>query len=119
MMVCRSWQPAAWLSVRYRTWMPPARREFWGRMCGIAQTRAVVRLVCAYDNMVAISASIGITYHSETLMSLGMILLIVLVLLLIGVIPSWSHSRSWGYGPTGGVGLILVILLVLFLMGKI
>lgn len=52
-------------------------------------------------------------------MSLGTILLIVLVLLLIGVIPSWPHSRSWGYGPSGGLGLLLVILLVLVLMGKI
>jgi len=52
-------------------------------------------------------------------MSLGTILLIVLVLLLIGVIPSWPHSRGWGYGPSGGVGLVLVILLILFLMGRI
>ncbi len=52
-------------------------------------------------------------------MSLGTILLIVVVLMLIGAIPSWPHSRSWGYGPSGGLGLVLVILLVLFLMGKI
>ncbi len=52
-------------------------------------------------------------------MSLGAILLIVLILVLIGVIPTWPHSRSWGYGPTGIVGVILVILLVLFLMGRI
>lgn len=52
-------------------------------------------------------------------MSLGTILLIVLVLLLIGVIPSWPHSRGWGYGPSGGLGLIVVILLILLLMGKI
>lgn len=52
-------------------------------------------------------------------MSLGTILLIVLVLLLIGVLPSWPHSRSWGYGPSGGLGLVLVIVLVLFLMGRI
>jgi hypothetical protein len=52
-------------------------------------------------------------------MSLGTILLIVLILMLIGVIPTWPHSRGWGYGPSGGVGLILTILLVLFLMGKI
>jgi hypothetical protein len=43
----------------------------------------------------------------------------VLVLALIGVIPAWPHSRSWGYGPSGAVGVILVILLVLFLMGQI
>ena len=52
-------------------------------------------------------------------MSLGTILLIVLILLLIGVIPSWPHSRSWGYGPSGGLGVIVVILVVLLLMGRI
>jgi len=52
-------------------------------------------------------------------MSIGTILLIVLVLLLIGAIPSWSHSRSWGYGPSGGIGLLVVIILILLLMGKI
>ncbi|CAG0953394.1 hypothetical protein MTYP_00318 [Methylophilaceae bacterium] len=52
-------------------------------------------------------------------MSLGTILVIILVLLLIGVIPTWSHSRNWGYGPSGGLGLILVILLVLVLMGRL
>ncbi|MDO9072818.1 MAG: DUF3309 family protein [Rubrivivax sp.] len=52
-------------------------------------------------------------------MSLGTILLIILVLLLIGAIPSWSHSRNWGYGPSGGLGLIVVVVLVLLLMGRI
>lgn len=52
-------------------------------------------------------------------MSLGTILLIVLVLLLIGIIPTWPHSRSWGYGPSGIVGVVLVILLILLLMGRI
>ena len=52
-------------------------------------------------------------------MSIGMILLIVLVLALLGVIPTWPHSREWGYGPSGGIGLILVIVLILFLLGKI
>lgn len=52
-------------------------------------------------------------------MTLGTILLIVLILLLIGALPSWPHSRSWGYGPTGGVGLVLVIVIVLLLMGRI
>jgi hypothetical protein len=49
-------------------------------------------------------------------MSLGLILLIVLILLLLGVIPSWPHSRNWGYGPSGGVGLILLIVLILLLL---
>jgi hypothetical protein len=52
-------------------------------------------------------------------MSLGTILLIVLVLMLIGAFPSWPHSRSWGYGPSGGLGLVVVILLILLLMGRI
>jgi len=52
-------------------------------------------------------------------MSLGTVLLVVLVLLLLGVIPSWPHSRAWGYGPSGILGVILIIVLVLFLMGRI
>jgi len=47
------------------------------------------------------------------------ILIIVLVLALIGGLPTWPHSRSWGYGPSGGLGLILVILLVLWLLGRL
>jgi hypothetical protein len=52
-------------------------------------------------------------------MSLGLILLIVVVLMLAGSVPAWPHSRSWGYGPSGGLGLILVIILILFLLGRI
>jgi hypothetical protein len=52
-------------------------------------------------------------------MTLGTILLIVLVLLLLGAIPTWPHSRSWGYGPSGGLGLVLVIVVVLLLLGRI
>jgi hypothetical protein len=52
-------------------------------------------------------------------MSLGTILLIVLVLILIGVIPTWGHSRAWGYGPSGLVGVILVVVLILLLLGKL
>lgn len=52
-------------------------------------------------------------------MTLGTILLIIIVLALIGVLPTWPHSRSWGYGPSGGLGLLLVILIVLLLLGKI
>lgn len=50
---------------------------------------------------------------------LGTILLIVLVLMLLGALPTWPHSRSWGYYPSGGLGLIVIILLVLLLMGRI
>jgi hypothetical protein len=52
-------------------------------------------------------------------MTLGTILLIILILILIGVIPTWPYSRQWGYGPGGIVGLILIILLVLVLLGRV
>ena len=52
-------------------------------------------------------------------MSIGTILLIVLVLIVIGVLPSWPHSRGWGYGPSGIGGVLLIILIVLLLMGRI
>jgi hypothetical protein len=52
----------------------------------------------------------------KELVMLGTILLIVIILLLIGAVPAWPHSRSWGYGPTGGLGLVLVIVLVLLLL---
>jgi uncharacterized membrane-anchored protein len=55
----------------------------------------------------------------EKLVTLGTILLIVLVLMLIGAIPTWSHSRSWGYGPSGGLGLVLVVVVALLLMGRL
>jgi hypothetical protein len=50
---------------------------------------------------------------------LGTILLIVLILMLIGALPTWPHSRSWGYYPTGGLGVLLVILVILLLLGRI
>ncbi|WP_457419911.1 DUF3309 family protein [Roseateles sp. P5_E7] len=52
-------------------------------------------------------------------MSLGAILLIVVILMLLGALPAWPHSRSWGYGPTGGLGLVLLIIVVLLLMGRL
>jgi hypothetical protein len=50
---------------------------------------------------------------------LGTILLIVLILLLIGAFPSWPHSRSWGYAPTGGLGIVVIVVIVLLVMGVI
>jgi Protein of unknown function (DUF3309) len=50
---------------------------------------------------------------------LGTILLIVLILMLLGALPTWPHSRSWGYYPSGGLGLLVVILIVLLLLGRI
>ena len=52
-------------------------------------------------------------------MSLGTILIIVLILLLIGALPSWGYSRGWGYFPSGGLGLVLVIIIILVLLGRI
>ncbi len=52
-------------------------------------------------------------------MSLGTILIIILILLLVGALPAWPHSRGWGYFPVGGLGLLLIIILVLVLMGRI
>ena len=52
-------------------------------------------------------------------MSIGTIQLIILILLLLGVLPTWPHSRGWGYYPTGGIGLIIIIILVLLLLGRL
>ncbi|UUZ49700.1 DUF3309 domain-containing protein [Massilia sp. B-10] len=50
---------------------------------------------------------------------MGTILLIILVLALVGVLPTWNHSRSWGYGPTGVTGLLVVVLIILLLTGRL
>jgi Protein of unknown function (DUF3309) len=50
---------------------------------------------------------------------LGTILIVVVILILIGVLPTWPHSRQWGYYPSGGLGLILVILIILLLLGRL
>lgn len=52
-------------------------------------------------------------------MSIGAILLVLVILMLVGVLPTWPHARSWGYGPSGVVGTVLLIVLVLFLLGKV
>lgn len=52
-------------------------------------------------------------------MSTGTIVLILLILLLVGAIPTWSHSRQWGYGPSGGLGLLVIVLVVLLITGRI
>lgn len=52
-------------------------------------------------------------------MSLGTILLVLLILMLIGAIPTWPHSASWGYFPSGGLGTILIVVLILVLMGRL
>lgn len=55
------------------------------------------------------------TYH----MSLGTILLVLLILMLVGAIPAWPHSKSWGYYPSGGLGLVVIILVILVVLGRI
>jgi len=57
--------------------------------------------------------------YRETNMSIGTILLILLVLLLIGALPTWPYSGGWGYFPSGGLGLVLIVLLVLVLSGRL
>lgn len=52
-------------------------------------------------------------------MSIGGILLIVLILALLGVLPVWPHARSWGYGPSGGIGTLLIIIIILLVLGRI
>ncbi|HYE27538.1 MAG TPA: DUF3309 domain-containing protein [Allosphingosinicella sp.] len=52
-------------------------------------------------------------------MTLGTILLIILILLLLGALPTWGYSRGWGYGPSGILGLVLIVVLILFLMGRL
>jgi uncharacterized membrane protein YkgB len=55
----------------------------------------------------------------ETTMSLGTILIIILILFLVGVFPTWPHSTNWGYYPSGGLGVILLLVIVLILLGRI
>ena len=64
-------------------------------------------------------ATVTVGDHEESRMSLGTILIIILILLLIGALPTWGHSRSWGYFPSGGLGLVLVIVIILVLLGRV
>ncbi len=50
---------------------------------------------------------------------LGTVLIVILILMLVGAIPSWPHSRNWGYGPSGGLGLVVTILIILWLLGRL
>ena len=53
------------------------------------------------------------------MISLSTILIVVLILMLLGALPTWGHSRNWGYGPSGGLSLVVIILIILLLMGRI
>ena len=68
---------------------------------------------------ISAGSSNGRRQTEEKIMSIGTILLIVLILILIGVLPTWPHARSWGYGPSGIVGVLLIVVIVLFLMGRL
>lgn len=61
----------------------------------------------------------GIRCQWRTAMSLGTILIVILLLMLFGVLPTWSHSANWGYLPSGGIGLVLVVLVVLVVLGRV
>jgi hypothetical protein len=60
---------------------------------------------------------VGLKQRDEVV--LGTILIVILILLLVGALPTWGHSRSWGYYPSGGLGLILLIVIILLLMGRL
>jgi hypothetical protein len=77
------------------------------------------RVFSTIETCAALSTSYQSNNEWSPNMSIGMILLIILILILLGVIPSWPHSRSWGYAPGGMVGLLLVILIVMLLLGYI
>ncbi|MGA7886692.1 MAG: DUF3309 domain-containing protein [Acidobacteriaceae bacterium] len=62
---------------------------------------------------------VSLKIPQEARYMLGTILIVILVLALFGALPRWSHSRSWGYYPTGGIGLLLIIVIVLLLLGRI
>jgi hypothetical protein len=86
-------------------------------MYATAHRRVARRLSITYTERY--SRRVAAKLSEENPMGVGTILLVILVLALLGVIPTWPHSRQWGYGPSGGVGLILVIVLILFVLGKI
>ncbi len=77
-----------------------------------------VQTICMHAQKLGV---INATTHvaEEKAMSLGTILLIVLVLMLIGAIPAWPHSRNWGYYPTGGIGIVVIVVLVLLVAGRL
>jgi hypothetical protein len=60
-----------------------------------------------------------LVFNAPEYTMLGTILLVVLILMLIGAVPAWPHSRGWGYGPSGGLSLVVIILIVLLLSGRI
>lgn len=97
---------AAYPSVRWRTIQPLLIEAFAGAQTGQTSSRKTVLIDLA-------------KHLKEPTMSLTTILLIVLLLMLFGAMPTWPHSRGWGYAPSSGLGLILLILVVLMVLGRI
>ena len=113
--------PTSLGSVRYRVQfrLPPLGRggvKFLGEMYANARSDSNK---ATSINLPSIVVDVARPKNKEKQMSLGTILLIVLVLALLGVIPTWGHSSSWGYGPSGGIGLVLLIVVILVVMGKL
>ena len=79
---------------------------------------AYLTAMCNQETDVHATALLTSQLTKETTM-LGTILLIILILMLLGALPSWRHSAQWGYGPSGGLGLIVIILIILVLLGRI
>jgi len=94
-------------------------------VCSATHTALARDELCTPPNGQSIDPVRKVASRSRTIdfqqsqMSNGTILVIILILALVGVFPTWGHSRSWGYGPSGIVGLIVVILIVLLLLGKL
>ena len=63
--------------------------------------------------------NVGLRVNSKGIFMVGTVLVVLLVLLLLGALPTWPHSKSWGYAPSGGLGAVLVILVILLLLGRI
>lgn len=85
----------------------------------MSQIRWVQRARASRDNQSRFEDELPTSLPSGVNSMLGTILLVILVLLLIGALPSWPHSASWGYAPSGGLGLVLLVVVVLLLMGRI
>jgi Protein of unknown function (DUF3309) len=86
---------------------------------GTIRAQACFRCCETYLALLPVAASRQQALLEATTMSLGTILLIILILILIGALPTWPYSSGWGYYPSGGLGLILVIVLILVLLGRI
>jgi hypothetical protein len=88
-------------------------------MAAVAHGSAVAAAGGTYASLWCYLLALPTSGAPEDVKMLGTILLVILILLLIGALPTWPHSRSWGYYPSGGLGLILIIILILLLMGRI